>query len=232
MNDISPPSTLVQQRRLLTVGVLKRSGGDRLTVPKAGLEFPPKMPFDSWLEIGAQLSTLATSSAWCLGDWLNYGEASYVGRYREAIEHSSLDYQTLRNYAWVTRKFALHRRRENLSFGHHAEVAALPEPEQDFWLQKAEDLRWSRNQLRRQIRASLSERESERSGPSSEGAPVRKGGVSNSPTQILSVRLNLSQQQMETCLSAADRAGVSFEDWALRVLDQTARTELSGTAQQ
>ncbi len=30
------------------------------------------------------------------------------------------------------------RRRENLSFGHHANVAALEPPEQDYWLDNAE----------------------------------------------------------------------------------------------
>ena len=43
-----------------------------------------------------------------------------------------LDYQTLRNYAWVARRFAMSRRRDTLSFGHHAEVPALPEPEQGY----------------------------------------------------------------------------------------------------
>jgi hypothetical protein len=34
------------------------------------------------------------------------------------------------------------RRRDTLSFGHHAEVATLSEPEQDYWLRKAEEHRW------------------------------------------------------------------------------------------
>jgi hypothetical protein len=89
---------------------------------------------------------VASSSAWCLGDWLNYGQSAYPGRYQDAIEGTSLDYQTLRNYAWVARRFSLSRRRDRISFGQHAEVAALPEPEQDFWLRKAEELCWSRGQ--------------------------------------------------------------------------------------
>ena len=50
-----------------------------------------------------------------------------------------LDYQTLRNYAWVARRFPAGRRRAGVSFAHHAEVARLPEPEQDYWLRRAED---------------------------------------------------------------------------------------------
>jgi hypothetical protein len=44
----------------------------------------------------------------------------------------------------------LPRRRDTLSFQHHAEVAAIAEPEQDLWLTRAQRLRWSRNELRRQ----------------------------------------------------------------------------------
>ncbi len=32
--------------------------------------------------------------------------------------------------AWVARRFPVSRRRDTVSFQHHAEVAALPEPEQ------------------------------------------------------------------------------------------------------
>lgn len=77
---------------------------------------------------------------------------------KAAVEQTALVYQTLRNYAWVARRFPVSRRRDSLSFGHHAETAALPEPEQDFWLRKAAEQHWSRNQLRREIRASLRER--------------------------------------------------------------------------
>jgi hypothetical protein len=90
-----------------------------------------------------------------------FGEQAYAGRYRQAIKRTSLDYQTLRNYAWVARRFAMSRRRDTLSFGHHAEVAALPEPEQDFWLRKAEEHRWPVKHLRRQVRVSLAERSAE-----------------------------------------------------------------------
>src|SRR6266498_3549626 len=46
--------------------------------------------------IARQLSVAVSSSAWCLGDWLRYGEAAYASRYRDAIQQTSLDYQTLR----------------------------------------------------------------------------------------------------------------------------------------
>jgi hypothetical protein len=42
------------------------------------------------------------------------------------------------NYAWVARRFELSRRRDTLTFGHHAELAALREPEQGSWLDQAQ----------------------------------------------------------------------------------------------
>ncbi|MGW0651777.1 LmbU family transcriptional regulator, partial [Streptomyces umbrinus] len=69
-----------------------------------------------------------------------------------AMERTSLDYQTLRNYAWVAGKVARSRRRPELSFQHHQEVAALPPDEQDYWLGRAVEGSWSRAELRRRLR--------------------------------------------------------------------------------
>jgi hypothetical protein len=196
-----------------------------LIVPKKGLQLPSQLPFKRWMHIGMQLSVTYTSSAWCLGDWLVYGETFYNGRYRDAIEQTALDYQTLRNYAWVVRRFALHRRRDTLSFGHHAEVAALCEPEQDFWLRKAESLRWSRNRLRREVRASQNER-SAGSGP--DNFPLSSGEgeaecVSRETEHSrLKIQLNISAEQMGRCQAAAEKAGLTIEEWAVVALDLAA----------
>lgn len=193
--------------------------GERVMLSGTGLQLPRKLPFERWLSIGRQLSAVCTSAAWCLGDWLVFGEQAYAGRYRQAIERTSLDYQTLRNYAWVARRFAMSRRRDTLSFGHHAEVAALPEPEQDFWLRKAEEDRWPVKQLRRQVRASLAERsagQDDRSGP----GRGRHDGV------VLSLQIRISPGQLATCRAAADRANLSIEAWTVLALEHAAQHEL------
>jgi hypothetical protein len=118
-----------------------------------GLQFPHSVPFEAWVAIGRRIGGISNSSAWWLGDWLVYGQRAYGKRYKLALEATSLDYQTLRNYAWVARRFELSRRRDGLSFQHHAEVATLSEPRQDLWLGRAERLRWSRNELRRRLAA-------------------------------------------------------------------------------
>jgi hypothetical protein len=120
-------------------------------VTPSGLQIVEGLTFDAWAGMGRKLAGLSNAVAWCLGDWLNYGEQAYGDRYKAAIATTSLEYQTLRNYAWVARRFAVSRRRDAISFQHHAEVASMPEPDQDLWLSRAERSRWSRNELRRRV---------------------------------------------------------------------------------
>jgi len=194
---------------------------DVVVMPGRGLQLPRQMSFDRWLSVGRRLSDIYSSSAWCLGDWLVYGEAAFAGRYREAIEQSSLDYQTLRNYAWVVRRFCLSRRRDSLSFGHHAEVAALPEVEQDFWLGKAEEFGWPVKRLRREVRASLSQRSASDCPAQRDGSRPDCPGKETQGMACLQIRL--TGEQMHACQAAASRAGVSVQAWAVQSLDQAAR---------
>jgi hypothetical protein len=116
-----------------------------------GLHLRPGMSFKEWSTLGCRLAHVSSASAWALGDWLLFGQRQYGRRYRIALQETSLDYQTLRNYAWVAGRFERSRRREGLSFQHHAEVAAMTEPEQELWLGRAEAEHWSRNELRRRL---------------------------------------------------------------------------------
>jgi hypothetical protein len=195
-------------------------------VPGRGLQFPSHLSYERWLSVGRQLSDIHTSSAWCLGDWLVYGEAAYAGRYREAIEQTSLDYQTLRNYAWVVKRFSLSRRRDSLSFAHHAEVAGLPEAEQDFWLRKAEEFGWPVKRLRREVRGSLSERSA--GGHSGQSGASRGELPSQAQSSKVSLQIHLTPEQLQACRAAASRAHLTTQDWAVRALDEAAGHELDG----
>jgi hypothetical protein len=194
----------------------------QVVLPRVGLQFPRQLPFEAWLGVGAQLAAVAGSSAWCLGDWLIYGQAAYGGRYRDAIERTGLDYQTLRNYAWVAGRFELSRRRDTLSFGHHAEVAALPGPEQDFWLRKAEEFRWSTMRLRQQVRASLAERRLGSPGLEP-GGPATRSPHSQCEGRNVTVRVTLTPRQLESCERAARSQGITLHAWAAQALEQAAQ---------
>ena len=122
------------------------------STPTAPLHVRQGMTFRDWVTVGKRLASVSSASTWALGDWLLFGERTFGHRYRAALEVTNLDYQTLRNYAWVAGSFAPPRRRGELSFQHHAEVAAMAEVEQDIWLQRAINGCWSRNELRRRIK--------------------------------------------------------------------------------
>jgi hypothetical protein len=217
-----------------------------VVMPRTGLELSGGISFDKWVLIGRMLSAVSASAAWCLGDWLVFGEKAYNGRYRDAIEQTSLDYQTLRNYAWVARRFPLSRRRETLSFGHHAEVASLSEPEQNFWLRKAEALSWSRNKLRREVKTSLRVRAQDNQGeralrktPDEPGAPadikaaVTPTGPAADALEECSARyfqaeqpelhLKITAEQLRRCKVMAAKARISVEEWAIHTLDGASR---------
>jgi hypothetical protein len=173
------------------------------------LELGSDMPFEDWAAVGARIARICGGAAWALGDWLLFGECRYGQRYRSALDATNLDYQTLRNYAWVARSIPPARRHEQLSFQHHAEVAALPAAEQDLWLHRAEAQEWSRNQLRRQLTAQRLQRRVERVEP-----PVV-------------VRVEVPSDRAQRWRSAAAAAQQGLPEWLREVADAAAeRTAL------
>jgi hypothetical protein len=162
------------------------------------LRLPSGLEMAAWLALGRQLHVVADSSAWWLGDWLVFGQNRFPDRYEQAIAESSLDYQTLRNYAWVARKIPPELRRAELSFQHHAEVAALPEDERARWLDRAKEGGWSRSELRRRLR-------------------TEDSGHRMAPAVLFT--LNVPSARQERWQRAALRAELQLDEWIVRTLD-------------
>ncbi|MBM7172991.1 LmbU family transcriptional regulator [Streptomyces sp. G44] len=204
--------------------------GAQATVRKTGMTFPQNMSEQSWERIGTNLRELVNSSAWWLADWLLYGEATYGWRrYKEAIERTGLDYQTLRNYAWVARRFEHQRRRDSLSFAHHAEVTRLAPPEQDYWLRKAEQQKWSRNELRRAVRASLAA-QSDTAEPAPGGGENREVPRAGAPAvterrgqKVTTLTIELSVGRLDHYAKVAAAHGVPVDKWVTQVLETADR---------
>ena len=89
---------------------------------------------------------------WWLGDLLLHGEASYGELASEEAGDGRYERKTLWNAKYVASKVATSRRREDLSWTHHAEVAGFSSSEQKKWLKKAEKAGWSVAVLREQLR--------------------------------------------------------------------------------
>ncbi|MFI1018256.1 LmbU family transcriptional regulator [Streptomyces sp. NPDC020965] len=192
-----------------TASRARRSGGaesrrDQVLTTKVGLHIPEGLAFEDWERAGRQLSGLLNSSSWWLGDWLIYGKDQYADRYERGIRAAGLQYQTLRNYAWVARRFELHRRRPALSFQHHAELASLPVDEQEAWLDRAERMKWNTKRLRNAVRA---EREDASQQPSAVAATHR---------------LAVPDNRLQWWHKAAAHSGTELGEWVTATLDAAA----------
>jgi hypothetical protein len=106
-----------------------------------------------WQTIGRSLGRLGRYSQWWIGDWLLYANRRWGEMYTEAGKITGYDYGSLRNMAYVAQRFEMSRRRDKLSWTHHADLASLGPTEQDYWLDRAVDLRLSTQDLRTELRS-------------------------------------------------------------------------------
>ncbi|MGC7102069.1 LmbU family transcriptional regulator [Amycolatopsis lurida] len=193
----SPTGTTSKSRRPLP--------GPALT-KRTSLSLPPRISLDEWSDIGRHLWVISDASAWWLADWLVYGQSQFPDRYKRAILETSLDYQTLRNYAWVGRKFSSSRRRDKLSFQHHAELASLSDADQDEWLDRAERFGWSRNELRNRVKASRS--------------------ADKRSAEIIKLQMNIVADRKQRWSEAASASDQDLVSWMVSILDHAASTQL------
>lgn len=128
----------------------------KVVVLPNGLVFADDVTFDEWEKLGRVLALIDGACHWWIGDWWNRGERHYGEMASQALANdgTGFNYGTLRNDKWVSSRLELSRRRDNLSFAHHQDVAPLPPSEQDQWLDVAEARHWSRNELRKAIQDS------------------------------------------------------------------------------
>lgn len=124
-----------------------------------------EMTFDEWHAFGVRLSTAQNWTRWALGDWWNWGTGLFgedmttavVGsdedRMGALLDQVDLSPETIKMYARVCEAVARSRRRADLKFRHHAAVYKLEPAEQDVWLQRAADEKWTSDRLREEMRA-------------------------------------------------------------------------------
>jgi hypothetical protein len=207
IEELSMKAVVVAQPASDVVG---RTRSDQVRMSGVALHIPDGLSFEDWAQAGRQLSNIVDSSAWWLGDWLVFGKTHYSDCYQLAIQRAGLRYQTLRNYAWVARRFPIDRRRAKLTFQHHAEIASLPVDEQDRLLDQAEREMWTTKQLRVAIRQ------------------VR--GEETADVQVVPAnsRIDVPRNRVMLWRKAADTLGLELDHWVLTQLDRAADEVLAG----
>ena len=133
------------------------------------------MSLGEWAAHGRRLGVMGRGVGWWLGDWLRFGNAAYGERYGPAARMTGYDKQSLMNMVYVASRVEPSRRREKLSWSHHAEIAAFDAPDQEAWLDRAERDQLSVRCLREAIRT-------QRRG--SEAEPDAAGHVQESPAAV------------------------------------------------
>jgi hypothetical protein len=119
------------------------------------------MSFEEWVVNGRRLGTIGRGVGWWIGDWLRFGNRAYGEKYVRAAKITGYDVQTLMNMTYVASSVEISRRRERLSWSHHAEVAAMSPEDQECWLARAEEHRLSVQDLRVMLREERNRQRSE-----------------------------------------------------------------------
>ena len=113
-----------------------------------GLQVTGNPSIDDWIKCGRFIKSSEGAVHWWIGDWIRHGENVYGEKYSQYIDELGFEYGTLRDDVWVAERIELSRRHDNLSFGHHREIASFEPIEQDRLLAKAEELKISVKDLR------------------------------------------------------------------------------------
>lgn len=120
---------------------------------KTGLTVDGQLSFEDWHDFGQTLQQVEGAIQWWIGDWYNYGQASYGEIANQAVDEYGFSYQSLKSYIWVSSKVDQVRRLTSLTWSHHQTVAALEPDEQAYWLMRAESEPFTVAELRREIKA-------------------------------------------------------------------------------
>jgi hypothetical protein len=124
-----------------------------MTYTPLSLQLPANTTFEDWADIGKKLCRVGHVMNWWIADWAAFGntkwpplgdgekqigsEEKHYGALKRFAEANGWAGKTVWNAASVARKVETSRRREELSFGHHECVSALPAAKQVELLQKA-----------------------------------------------------------------------------------------------
>ena len=143
-----------------------------VTETATGLLFAEDTPIEIWGALVERLTRQHKRIEWAIGDALQFGERRYGDTYAQWVEETGLSENTLATIKWVAGKIESSRRREDVGWSHHREVAALPPPVQDRLLAEAAEKGLTRYQVR--VAAQLLDDEGRGRAVDATGTPVEE----------------------------------------------------------
>jgi hypothetical protein len=131
-----------------------------------GLEFDPGLDEDAWHAALRRVALVRGATNWWLGDLVANSEIELDVKVKLAAAETTLPESSIRTIEWTARSVTRERRRPELAFAHHMEVAALEPDEQVRWLEQAVRDRWGTRQLREGLEGERARRKNERAAAS------------------------------------------------------------------
>lgn len=176
-----------------------------IVATRLGLVIPKGLAYAEWQHALEQIVAIGDASAWMLGDILAYCEWNYGDKYRAIVDELEVAYHSARDYAYVAGNVPAAVRRPDLSWAHHRVVAKLVPAEQEIWLARAVDERWTFRELRDAIAE-------ERGLPAASNHEV-----------LEQLRFVVPPERLQLWQAAAERAHAgTVTDWATAILDAEA----------
>jgi hypothetical protein len=117
-------------------------------ITPTALILSPDISYEQCEALASMLGQLHRTSQWLIGDLLNHIERVYGETYAQAAEITGLSKGALMNYTSVCGRIPRSRRRANVPFSTHMEVAYLEPDEQEHWLKEAAANKWTKEELR------------------------------------------------------------------------------------
>jgi len=129
---------------------------DRWIVRDAmSLRFDPKIPEKVFREALRQLVHAHMRVQFYLGDAINFASQRWRrGRYKDFLQESGYAYSRLKVFSWVAQRIPAERRRPELSYSFHEEVARFNPEHQARFLETAVRNQWSTKEFRKYIQLS------------------------------------------------------------------------------
>lgn len=97
-----------------------------------------ELTLDEARDVARALGAMARGHQWWIGDLLVHSEERFGEEFAQLEAELELEPRTVANYRWVAGSVKASRRREALSWSHHAEVGRLTATQQKKALERAE----------------------------------------------------------------------------------------------
>lgn len=119
------------------------------------LTIDDSVTFEDWFQLGNFLIRSHDGIQFLIGDWAKFGDSR--GYYTDPKVYDRLEEitgysrETIKDFKYVAENVSS-RRRDDLPYGHHREVAPLPDEQQEYYLNKAAKENLSVRDLREEVR--------------------------------------------------------------------------------